>query len=103
MFGPNGGWGDLGQAGNCHTWPVDLDAAVRNYRRAVSGIESAQRAAKRRVASAREQADVARAELHAAMVEAAQNGVRPTEIQRRTGYTKERVRQVLRAGGVEPE
>lgn len=82
---------------------MDLDAAVRDYRRAVSGIESAQRAAKRRVETARERADSARAALHAAMVEAARNGVRPVEIERRTGYTKERVRQVLRAGGVEPE
>lgn len=83
--------------------PVDLDDAVRNHRQAVAGIEVAQRAAKRRVEAARERADAARAALHAAMVEAAQAGVRPVEIERRTGYTKERVRQILRAGGVEPE
>lgn len=93
----------MGQAGNRDTWPVDLDDAVRNYRRAASGIDSAQRSAKRRVDTARERADAARTELHAAMVEAAQNGMRPVEIERRTGYTKERVRQILRAGGVEPE
>lgn len=76
---------------------------MRDYRRAVSGIEAAKRAAKRREAEARDRAATARAALHAAMVEAALSGVRPVEIERRTGYTKERVRQVLRAGGVEPE
>ena len=83
--------------------PVDLDAAVRDFRRASAGIEAAQRAAKRRVDEARERAAAAREALHAAMVEAAENGMRPVEIERRTGYTKERVRQILRAGGVEPE
>jgi hypothetical protein len=82
---------------------VDLDAAVRDYQRANARIEAAQRAAKRRVDEAREQAAAARATLHAAMVEAAEKGMRPVEIERRTGYTKERVRQILRAGGVEPE
>ncbi|MET8908421.1 hypothetical protein [Micromonospora sp. NPDC004551] len=82
---------------------MDLDAAVRDYQRAVSGIETAQRAAKRRVETARERADAARAALHAAMVQAALAGVRPVEIERRTGYTKERVRQILRAGGVDPD
>jgi hypothetical protein len=82
---------------------VDLDAAVRDYRRASAGIEAAQRAAKRRVDEARERAAAAREALHAAMVEAAENGMRPVEIERRTGYTKERVRQILRAGGIEPE
>jgi hydrogenase maturation factor len=82
---------------------VDLDAAVRDFRRASAGIDVAQRAAKRRVDAARERADAARRALHAAMVEAAENGMRPIEIERRTGYTKERVRQILRAGGVEPD
>jgi len=82
---------------------VDLDAAVRDYRRAVLGIGTAEQAAKRRVAAARERADTARQVLHKAMVQAAREGVRPVELQQRTGYTKERVRQILRAGGVEPE
>jgi hypothetical protein len=82
---------------------VDLDAAIRDYRRAGAGIEAAQKAAKRRIDEARKRADAARRALHAAIVEAAENGVRPIEIERRTGYTKERVRQILRAGGIEPE
>jgi hypothetical protein len=82
---------------------MDLDAALRDYRRAVAGIETAKQAAARRTAEARQRAEDARAVLHAAMVEAARDGMRPMEIQRRTGYTKERVRQILRAGGVEPD
>jgi hypothetical protein len=82
---------------------VDLDAAIRAYRRAVAGIDAAQRAAKRRVDASRERADAARAVLHEAMIEAANQGVRPVDLQKRTGYTKERVRQILRAGGVEPD
>jgi hypothetical protein len=82
---------------------MDLDAAARKYRSAVAAIETAQRAAKRRVDLARDRADAARVELHSAMVAAARSGVRPVEIERVTGYTKERVRQILRAGGVEPE
>lgn len=82
---------------------MDLDAAVRDHRHAVTAIATAQRAAKRRIDAARERAEAARVALHAAMVEAAQGGMRPVEIERRTGYTKERVRQILRAGGVEPD
>jgi hypothetical protein len=82
---------------------MELDAAVRDYQRAVSAIETAQKAAQRRIGDARERAEAARLALAAAMVEAARNGVRPVEIQRRTGYTKERVRQILRAGGIEPD
>lgn len=82
---------------------MDLDAAVRDYRRALASIDTAKLAATRRIAQARERADAARAVLHAAMVEAVEAGVRPTELARRTGYTKERVRQILRAGGVEPD
>jgi hypothetical protein len=82
---------------------VDLDAAVADYRRAVAGVDAARRAAERRIEAARERADTARLALAAAMVEAANGGVRPTDIERRTGYTRERVRQILRAGGVEAE
>lgn len=82
---------------------MDLDAAARDYRRAVAAIETAKKAAARRVTEARERAEAKRLTLAAAMVEAAHNGVRPVEIERRTGYTKERVRQILRAGGVEAE
>lgn len=82
---------------------MDLDKAAREYSRAVAAIETAQKAAAKRVKEARERAEAARVALADAMVRAARDGVRPVEIQRRTGYTKERVRQILRAGGVEPD
>jgi len=82
---------------------VDLDAAVRDYRRAVAAIDTAKKSAQRRISEARQRAESARLVVAEAMIEEARNGVRPVEIQRRTGYTKERVRQILRAGGVEPD
>jgi predicted transcriptional regulator len=51
---------------------------------------------------ARAAAERAREELAAAIVEAARDGVRQVDIQRISGYSRERVRQILRAGGVEP-
>jgi len=82
---------------------MDLDKAARDYRRAMAAIETTQKAAAKRVQDARNRAEAARIALADAMVRAAREGVRPVEIQRRTGYTKERVRQILRAGGVEPD
>lgn len=82
---------------------MDLQATARDYRRAVAAVATAQRAAAARVATARQRADDARVRLASAIVEAAQAGVRPVDIVKSTGYTKERVRQILRAGGVEPD
>lgn len=80
---------------------MDLDEAARDYRRAVSGVAAAKAAAARRISAAREWESVTREALHAAMVEAAESGMPPVEITRRSGYTPERVRQILRAAGVE--
>jgi hypothetical protein len=41
--------------------------------------------------------------LAAAIVEAAKAGTRQIDIIRVSGYSRERVRQILRAGGIEPE
>lgn len=80
---------------------MDLDEAARQYRKAVSGVDSAKRAAQRRISAAREWESAAREILHEAMVEAARAGMRPVEITRRSGYTAERVRQILRAAGID--
>ena len=47
----------------------------------------------------REQAkvDATRAELHAAIVKALQDGVRQVDVARATGYTRERLRQLAEA------
>ncbi|MEU7617172.1 hypothetical protein AB0B27_13910 [Micromonospora rifamycinica] len=46
--------------------------------------------------------DTARPRLAAAIVDAARAGRRQGEIVKVTGYTRERVRQICRAAGVEP-
>lgn len=63
---------------------VDLQRAVVVYRRA------------------RDAAEDARLRLAVAIAEAARAGTRQAEIVRITGYTRERVRQICRAAGVEP-
>ena len=45
--------------------------------------------------------DVALAELHAAIADAAAGGVRQNELVRITGYTRERIRQITRQAGQE--
>ena len=54
-------------------------------------------------AEARACVDRARQELHAAMVAEYERGARHVDLVKRTGYSRERVRQILRAGGIEPD
>lgn len=76
-----------------------LDEAVRAYREAqATAAVSEQRAAEDRAEVVRK-----REALAAAIVEAAQTGMRQIDIVRISGYSRERVRQLLRAGGVEPD
>lgn len=86
---------------------VDLDRAVRALRAAEAGITRADERAEERArqikADARAKVDAARADLHAAIVAAWTDGMRQIDIMRATGYSRERVRQILRAGGVEPD
>lgn len=51
---------------------------------------------------ARDAAEDARLQLAAAIAGSARAGTRQAEIVRVTGYTRERVRQICRAAGVEP-
>ena len=81
----------------------DLLAAVRAYRSARDGVPVAQERARELVAAARARAERARLDLAAAIVRAAQRGVRQREIVEATGYNRERVRQILRAAGVEAD
>lgn len=80
-----------------------LAQAVRAYKAAQAGIEDAKRAADEKVRASRDKANAARLDLAAAIVEAAQAGVRQVEIIRATGYSRETVRSILRAGGVEAD
>lgn len=58
--------------------------------------------AKVEIAAAHAQVERARADLADAIVEAARAGTRQKDIVAVTGYNRERVRQITRAGGVEP-
>lgn len=77
----------------------DLEAALAAYQ-----------AAQQRVLDAREEeraalaaVPVARAQLAAAIVAEAVAGARVGDLARRTGYGREQVRRILRAGGVEAD
>ena len=76
-----------------------LDEAVRAYRDA----QSAAAASEQRAAEDRAEVARMRDALAEAIVEAAKSGMRQVDIIRISGYSRERVRQILRAGGVEPE
>lgn len=51
---------------------------------------------------AKEALDTARPRLAEAIVAAARGGVRQSEIVRVSGYTREQVRRICRAAGIEP-
>lgn len=80
-----------------------LDAAVKAYRASLHELDVARAAAATRVKAAQQRADRARTELAAAIVAEAQGGARQVDIIRATGLSRERVRQILRQGGVEPD
>jgi predicted transcriptional regulator len=69
----------------CDTADVDeLESAAQEYRDAKAAL------------------DAVRPRLAAAIADAAKAGRRQSEIVRVTGYTRERVRQICRAAGIEP-
>lgn len=82
-----------------------LDEAAAAHRDAVAKEEAALQALKeaqaRRKAAGAKVAET-RAPLAAAIIEEARAGTRQVDIVRRSGYTRERVRQICRAAGVEP-
>lgn len=77
---------------------ADLEAAVRKLRTAEDGVPRAQERAARIVAEAREKVDQARAELADQIRAADQAGMRQVDIVAATGYSRERVRQIVRDG-----
>lgn len=50
----------------------------------------------------RDDLEAARADLAPLIVEAAREGIAPTEIVKLTGYTKDRIRVMCREAGIEP-
>lgn len=68
-----------------HRGVTRLDAAARTYQQAKTTL------------------DQARTELADAIVDAARTGTRQTDIVRTTGYTREQVRRICRAAGLQAE
>jgi multidrug resistance efflux pump len=77
---------------------ANLSDAVRKYRSAQSAVSDLES----QTVEARAEVERARAELAEAIIDAARSGVRQVDIQRISGYSRERIRLILRAGGIEP-
>ncbi|MCW2641095.1 MAG: hypothetical protein JWP76_3401 [Dactylosporangium sp.] len=78
--------------------PSRLDDAANAFRQAQAALIDA----RAQVGEIRDEVERTRADLADAIVEAARAGVRQVEIVKRSGYTRERIRQLCRAAGVEP-
>lgn len=77
----------------------DLEAAAEAYRAAQQRIADATAERAAAIAAVPE----ARARLAAAIVAEALVGARVVDLARRTGYGREQVRRILRAGGIEAD
>jgi hypothetical protein len=75
----------------------DLEAAMTAFREAQAAVVDAQE----QLAEAKARVPDARARVAEAIVSAARAGVRQSDIARVTGYGREQVRRITRAGGVE--
>jgi hypothetical protein len=75
----------------------DLERAAREYAAAQDAVVAAQES----LAQTRANVPVARERLARAIVAATLAGVRQVEVMRVTGYSRESVRRILRAAGVE--
>ncbi|WP_433612484.1 hypothetical protein ACQP2P_01465 [Dactylosporangium sp. CA-139114] len=80
-----------------------LDDAAKAFRAADTALTRAKELAAQRIEAARAARIEARDRLHAAIVAEALAGVPQVDIIRRSGYSRDRVRTILRAGGVEAE
>ncbi len=90
-----------GCIGSCDV--AALDDLVKAFRRAEKAVPAAEQAAEAKVRAARDARTAARLALAAGIVEAWRAGTSQAEIARRTGYSREQVRRILRAAGVEPD
>jgi hypothetical protein len=81
----------------------DLADAVAAYRHARADIDAARDQAAQIIADAKAEAERRRAMLADAIVRAARAGMRQRDIVEITGYNRERIRQVVRDAGIEPD
>jgi ribosome-binding protein aMBF1 (putative translation factor) len=83
---------------------VDLDRAATAHTHARAKVDEIKRTNAERLRAAREQVDSTRADLAAAIVRAyVHDGVHVGELAQRAQYSRETVRVILRAAGVEPD
>lgn len=83
---------------------ANLEAAVRAYRESQRAVERAEEAAAARVKAARDERTRKRLALADAIVEAIRDdGMRQVDVVSVTGYSREQVRTILRAAGVESD
>ncbi|GGM30450.1 MULTISPECIES: hypothetical protein [Micromonospora] len=76
---------------------ADLESAVRKLRAAQAGVPGAEQRAARLIAEARARVEAARAELAEAIRAADRDGARQVDIVAATGYSRERIRQIIRS------
>ncbi|WP_433720399.1 hypothetical protein ACQP2Y_35435 [Actinoplanes sp. CA-051413] len=74
---------------------MTLEAAVRKLRMAEAGVPRAQERAAQIIREAREKVDQARADLAEEIRAADRAGMRQVDIVAATGYSRERIRQIL--------
>jgi hypothetical protein len=82
---------------------VDVDRAASAHRAALAKVDEIKRENAERLQAAREQAYSTRLELAGAIVGEYGAGARVGELARRASYSRETVRVILRAAGVEPD
>ncbi|SCG77213.1 hypothetical protein GA0070623_4206 [Micromonospora rifamycinica] len=75
---------------------ANLESAVRKLRAAQTGVPRAEERAAKLIAEARAQVKAARAELAEAIRAADRDGTRQVDIVAATGYSRERIRQIIR-------
>jgi len=80
-----------------------IEDRVKAYQASVAALDATKKATAAKVKDAQDKVGQARAEVAAAIVAEFRTGVRQKDLIRRSGYSRERVRQILRAGGIEPE
>jgi hypothetical protein len=80
-----------------------LTKATSAYRDALEGIDTAKVKARQIIEASRQTLAAARNELNEAIVEEARKGTRQRDIVAVTGLSRERVRQICRAAGIEAE
>lgn len=78
---------------------TELEIAAGRYRAAQDAVD----AAKAQVRASQDRLKTARATLQEAIIDAYQAGVRMRDLVDETGLSREWIRQLLRAAGVEPD